>query len=175
MRDCVNRLLLIPCPVLVARDFNAKNRLWGSPQSNARGGILADWATELGLSIPNSGSRNICVRPQGQSIVDLTWVSPLAARLVGDWRVVVDAESLSDHRYIKMASTPASREVLTRRREAGNRARRWTLKKLEEETLYSSILAALWTRDGRGREESPPGGRGAIVRHLSRTGLDLSR
>jgi len=79
----------------------------------------------------------------------------LAARLVDDWRVVADAESLSDHRYIEMVSAPVSREVLTRRREAKSGARRWALKKLEEDALFSSILAALWEREGRGVEEMP--------------------
>jgi len=95
MGECIRRLL--PRPVLVAGDFNAKAGLWGSPQTNRRGSVLIEWAAELGLSILNSGTRSTCVRPQGQSIVDLSWVSPSAARLIGEWRVMVDAESLSDH------------------------------------------------------------------------------
>jgi len=153
MGECANRLLLLSSPVLIAGDFNAKFRLCGSPQSNRRGNVLAEWAAVLGLSILNSGTRSTCVRPRGQSIVDLTWVSPLAAHLVSDWRVVADAKSLSDHRYIEIASAPASREVLTRRREAKGEVRRWVLKKIEE-ALYSSILAAVWEREGRG-EDAP--------------------
>jgi len=51
--ECVRRLLLLPSPILVAGDFNAKSRLWGSPRTDARGNVLAEWAAELGLSILN--------------------------------------------------------------------------------------------------------------------------
>jgi len=61
MGECVRRLLLLPSPVLVASDFNAKSRLWGSPQSDTKGNVLVEWAAELGLSILNSGSRSTCV------------------------------------------------------------------------------------------------------------------
>jgi len=94
MGEYANRLLLLPSPVLIAGNFNAKSRLWGSPRTDGKGNVLTEWAAELGLSILNSGTRSTCVRPQGQCIVDLTWVSPLAARLIEDWTVVADVESV---------------------------------------------------------------------------------
>ncbi|XP_026828426.1 uncharacterized protein LOC105275209 [Ooceraea biroi] len=51
---CVGRCA--PRPVLVAGDFNAKSRVWGSPRSHARGETLVDWAASLGLCILNTGS-----------------------------------------------------------------------------------------------------------------------
>lgn len=32
--------------------------------------------------------------------MDLTWASPFAARLVRNWRMATEMETLSDHRYI---------------------------------------------------------------------------
>lgn len=69
-------------PIMVAGDFNAKSPVWGSPRQNRRGEVLIEWAAVLGLCVLNMGSRSTCVRPQGESIVDLTWVTPSAARLV---------------------------------------------------------------------------------------------
>ena len=82
--------------VLVLGDFNAKSVLWGSPRTNARGEAVAEWAAELDMRLINEGSRSTCVRWQGESIVDLTWASPSAARKVRSWEVTVDLETLSD-------------------------------------------------------------------------------
>lgn len=106
MGECIRRLLLLSCPVLVAGDFNAKSALWGSLRPDRRSEVFTEWAAELGLCIMNTGTRSTCVRPQGESIVDLTWADPSAACLIRDWRVVTDTESLSDHRYIEMVAAP---------------------------------------------------------------------
>jgi hypothetical protein len=75
---------------------------------------LEEWAAGLDLLILNERSRSTCVRSRGEFIVDLTWASPAAARLVGSWGVK-DIETLSDHLYIEMTVRATSREVLTRR------------------------------------------------------------
>jgi len=46
------------------------------------------------------GSSPTCVRDNGSSIIDLTWSSADVCRLLADLRVLSDAVSLSDHRYI---------------------------------------------------------------------------
>ncbi|XP_029674535.1 uncharacterized protein LOC115242415 [Formica exsecta] len=68
-----------PEPIMVAGDFNAKSRHWGSRQTNRKGGVLEEWAAVLGLGIVNQGSSSTLVCPQGESIIDLTWASPSAA------------------------------------------------------------------------------------------------
>ncbi|XP_071640006.1 uncharacterized protein [Temnothorax longispinosus] len=60
LRDFVERIL--PQPVIVAGDFNAKAALWGSPITNARGRILEDWAAGLGLVCVNTGNAQTCAR-----------------------------------------------------------------------------------------------------------------
>ncbi|XP_020297440.1 uncharacterized protein LOC109861979 [Pseudomyrmex gracilis] len=49
--------------------------LWGARLTNIRGTVVEDWATSLDLTLLNSGSLPTCIRPQGSSIVDLTWCS----------------------------------------------------------------------------------------------------
>ena len=69
--------------VLIFGDFNVKSTRWGSPQTNPRGEAVVEWA--LDLQLLNEGNKNTCVRWQGESIVDLTWASPSAARKVESW------------------------------------------------------------------------------------------
>ena len=107
IRNCV--VSLKNQDVLVLGDFNAKSTLWGSPRTNPRGEAVVEWAAELDLRLLNEGSKSTCVRWQGESIVDLTWASPSAARRVKNWRVAEELESLSDHRYIIIRLLPVTR------------------------------------------------------------------
>lgn len=91
----------LPEPIIVAGDLNAKSASWGSRRPNWRGAVLDDWAAVLGLCIINRGTSSTLVRPQGESIVDLTWTSPSAADRIDGWRVM-EQETLSDHLYIRM-------------------------------------------------------------------------
>lgn len=88
--------------VVVAGDFNSKSILWGSSRTNDRGTAVEDWASECELRLVNSGSEQTCVRMQGSSIIDLTWVTPDLLREVHDWKVPNEMENLSDHSYITM-------------------------------------------------------------------------
>jgi len=69
-------------PVIVTGDFNTHSRAWGCPGEDHYGRALGQWAATLGLVLVNTGSRTTCVRPQESSIVDITWCSPNAARLI---------------------------------------------------------------------------------------------
>lgn len=72
--DCVKRFA--SRSVLIMGDFNAKLTLWDSPRIDSKRRITEAWAATLGLSVLNSGTRSTCVWPQGESIVDLTWLPP---------------------------------------------------------------------------------------------------
>ncbi|XP_029673418.1 uncharacterized protein LOC115241682 [Formica exsecta] len=149
--ECIRRSPL-PRPVIIARDFNAKSALWGSPLTNRRGGVLEDWAS-LGLCIFNRGSRSTCVRPQGESIVDLTWAAPAAVHLVSGWEVL-EKETASDHLYIKMTISAAAPEMLSRRRDLETRPRRWVLRKMDENRLKAAILSSTWPEEGQGGKDA---------------------
>jgi hypothetical protein len=85
----------------------------------------------FGLVLHNAGSSATCVRPQGESIVDLTWSSPAAARWVESWGVLDDVETLSDHLYIEVAVRVTPRDVLDRRARNAAVSKRWALTKLD--------------------------------------------
>ncbi|XP_011859623.1 PREDICTED: uncharacterized protein LOC105557088 [Vollenhovia emeryi] len=137
---------VLPGPVLVAGDFNAKSPAnWGSRRPDIRGVEVVTWAARLGLELENRGQVSTCVRPQGESIVDLTWSSPAAAGWVEAWRVVEEAETLSDHLLIEMAVTRpnASREEDVQQRV------RWAINKIDPDKLMASLAAATWTQTSR--------------------------
>lgn len=54
------------------------------------------------LRLLNSGNVPTCTRWQGESIVDLTWISPSMVNMVYGWRVMTNVETLSDHNYIEI-------------------------------------------------------------------------
>lgn len=147
LETCVRRLQTKP--TLIAGDFNSWSRTWGSRRSGARGKALEEWAAELDLVLLNKGSTATCVRTQGESIIDLTWASPSAARMVKSWKVMTDMEHLSDHRYILIRlETPTAAK-----REGHRLEQRWALGKLEKDKLLASITSAIWSKDNETQEE----------------------
>ncbi|XP_032690640.1 uncharacterized protein LOC116853617 [Odontomachus brunneus] len=136
-----------PHPVVVVGDFNAKSGAWGSPVTNHRGRLTEAWAASTGLHLLNEGSVSTCMRPQGESIIDLTWVNVPAVRAVGGWRVAEGIDTGFDHLYIEVILSAISPEVLRRRRERERgRLGRWALRKMDEHALKASIAAAEWAR-----------------------------
>lgn len=139
-------------PTLVAGDFNSWSRTWGSKKTGARGRTLEEWAATLDLVLLNRGKTATCVRTQGESIIDLSWASPFAAKLVKSWEVRTDMEHLSDHRYILIRlENPAMVK-----REGCRPEQRWALRKLDEDKLIASITSSIWSRDNETQREEDP-------------------
>lgn len=87
---------------IIAGDFNAKNKLWGSRINDKRGELLIEWIAQHNLSVINEGMASICVCKQGESVVDITLCTGDLANKIKDWKVLEDIETLFDHRYIVM-------------------------------------------------------------------------
>ncbi|XP_037299090.1 uncharacterized protein LOC119190723 [Manduca sexta] len=96
---------------------------------------------------PKSGSEDTCVRHNGGSVVDITFATPDLARRVQGWRVLVEEETLSDHRYIRFSvSTPRTNQPsnsgsLTSRRWGGQR---WAVTRLNREAVKEAALVQAW-------------------------------
>lgn len=88
--------------VIVEGDFNAKSPLWGSPYYSPRGREVEDWAAETDLYLINEGKIPTCIRPQGTSIVDLSWSTVGLKARITDWRVRLEIETLSDYACVEM-------------------------------------------------------------------------
>lgn len=135
--NCIRRIGHLP--IILGGDFNAWHHTWGSRKSNVRGDTLSDWASAMNLTLLNQGSTSTCVRPQGSSIVDLTWATPTIASRLAKWSVLSEVEHLSDHRYIEVE---LQREKVT---QARNIRPRWAIKKLNEDNLMAAVMAATWS------------------------------
>ncbi|XP_045535743.1 uncharacterized protein LOC106719018 [Papilio machaon] len=135
-----------PSSVLVMGDFNARSSVWGDTVTSPRGAVLEEWALTLGLGLLNRGSRPTCVRPQGKSIVDLSFASPATARRVYGWEVVEGVESLSDHHYIRFTlletpTVPAHQGPESPHRDTP----RWVVRRLNPDLLREAAQVETWS------------------------------
>ncbi|XP_070162482.1 uncharacterized protein [Polyergus mexicanus] len=133
--------------IIIAGDFNAKANLWGASANDGRGLLLTRWAAERDLRIANTGDSPTCVRPQGSSIVDLTWVSPDLFPSIGDWCVRDELESLSDHLYISFSVGTSRPNTLVNK----TILRKWNIKRFDRD-LFMAVLT--WRGLGPGDEGS---------------------
>lgn len=120
---------------LICGDFNAKSPHWGLPRANNRGRMLEEWASELDLRIMNDGMELTCVRLQGTSFIDLTWVSPGLANRVQGWVVLRDVETFSNHQYIRF---DLNRGVVRNRSQ--EKYLRWRWDKLDKDLFHALMI-----------------------------------
>ncbi|XP_072936966.1 uncharacterized protein [Epargyreus clarus] len=139
--NCVRSCL--PRPVFVMGDFNAHSRVWGNRRDSVKGRATLEWAAGLDLRLLNRGSVSTCVRWQGESVVDLSWATLSAERLVTGWRVADDLVTLSDHRHILVdvvLRLPAA-DV----RRTNDQPRRWAMKRLNRDLLVAAAHVVDWS------------------------------
>lgn len=86
--------------LILCGDFNSHSAMWGSTLTDSRGILLQNWAANHDLRLVNHGTAPTCIRPQGDSIIDLTWVLADLIGYISEWRVRSDLESLSDHQCV---------------------------------------------------------------------------
>lgn len=123
--------------LLVGGDFNAHSVFWGSSSTDKRGELMERWSAMFDLRLLNDGISYTCIRPQGNSIVDLSWVSSgLIDRVVG-WSVLEYIETLSDHLYVVFTL----KQSLTSKRVHVHNYKRWNFKM--EDELFSETLELL--------------------------------
>lgn len=120
---------------IIGGDFNSKAHIWGSNTTNDRGEILLRWSASKNINLLNTGSSPTCVRPQGTSIVDLTWAEAILSSKIREWRVL-DEYTASDHMYIYFVMDSTYRHVNTDHKVKYNR---WAYKKMDVE-LYKETL-----------------------------------
>lgn len=146
------RNVLAPCmaSILVCGDFNAHSVAWGSSTGNRRGEIMERWSAALDLRLLNVGAKYTCVRPQGSSIVDLSWSSPdLVSRIV-NWSVLEEVETLSDHVYIEIKIN--SLDTKTSKVRTSNR---WNFMKLETELFLETLEMLANAKKPENLEQEP--------------------
>lgn len=88
------------CDVIVAGDFNAKHRAWGSRANDNKRESLFEFANALGLMVCNQGNKPTWQRGDSESHINVTVASANLTARVTNWRVL-EEYSHSDHSYIE--------------------------------------------------------------------------
>lgn len=126
--------------IIMCGDYNAKSVLWGSPITDTRGEHIERWAAANDFCLANIGNSPTCVRPEGNSIIDLTWMSPRAVGMIDGWTVREDLETMSDHKYIVFTiGTPLMRP------SNNGSLRRWDLSKMDKIAFSLSLEWACYS------------------------------
>ncbi|XP_018366431.1 PREDICTED: uncharacterized protein LOC108763377, partial [Trachymyrmex cornetzi] len=121
-------------------DLNSHSAMWGSRVDDLRGRILVDWISDLGLCCLSTGGASTCVRPQGESVVDVAFASPsIAATLVSYW--VLGLETLSDHLYVHLGFGETGYQAT---RRSHPRPARWALRSFDRDRMEAAIIAGTW-------------------------------
>ncbi|ENN74966.1 hypothetical protein YQE_08462, partial [Dendroctonus ponderosae] len=98
--DALGQLLLtFTKDIIIAGDFNAWSTDWGMKTTNGKGKILTEWMAVHSLTLQNNGNEPTFTRAEVGSIVDLTLARGDINAIFSGW-IVLDIETLSDHRYI---------------------------------------------------------------------------
>lgn len=142
---CLNNLSvpvqMSSIPQFICGDFNAKSTLWNCSDTNRRGELTERWAATHDLRLLNTGNAFTCIRPQGCSIVDLSWATSSLMSRVYRWKVLQDVETFSDHQYIEILLRNPANE-----KQTASSKLRWNFKKLDDE-LFMQVIEFLADSD----------------------------
>lgn len=85
----------------------------------------------------NGGKKEMCVRVQGSSMVNVTMGTEAATRIIKAWEVDSNTEILSDHKYIRIQTDGKDK---WNRVSRGIKFPRWNSKKLDKEWFTASVI-----------------------------------
>lgn len=126
--------------LVIGGDFNARSLRWDK-DTNWRGDLVEEWAAGCNVDLENVGQIPTCMRPQGDSVVDLTWTTATESMRIDEWQVLEEVESGSDHRYISFrmntGRTGTSETEKRRMRKTGNTG--WNFRKMDKEVFDMSV------------------------------------
>ncbi|XP_073962951.1 uncharacterized protein [Choristoneura fumiferana] len=84
----------------------------------------------------------------GGSIVDVTFATPAIGARIGDWRVLEEVETLSDHAYIRFRVSKAPLGPQTRTAgERGGDFPKWAISRLNLELAEEAAMVRAWSAD----------------------------
>lgn len=145
MLDALTCVAINKKPIVIAGDFNAWAREWGSQKTNRRGQSTLETIAKIDVYIANNGTQRTFHRNGGESIIDVTFCSPAIISNI-NWRVT-DEYTGSDHYIIryKVRSEPPRREGGGPRKSCRNT--RWKIKELNKEMLCVAFELMTTNRD----------------------------
>lgn len=140
---------------MVCGDFNAHSTAWGSKYESGKGNRLNRWMENNNFVLINEGNAPTCVRPQGTSIVDLTWSTPVLVNRIKEWKVDENTLSLSDHSYItfRINMGRANFDRIKDSKKIMDRSPRWKMDTLDQK-VFDEVIESKCSMDrAEGRNE----------------------
>lgn len=155
--------------MIVAGDLNAWSRLWGSPQDNVRGNIIADTIEQHDWICFNTGKTPTYRRGEVTSVIDITIATQTVASRITGWRVLEGQETMSDHERIQYAIA----EENTEHAQAPNipTSTGWNIRKGDKNNIRNALQNA--TKDVRLEDLQPLDALRVIV-EVASTALDTA-
>lgn len=126
--------------VIIAGNFNTRSPTWDSVRFNRKGELLEHWAASCDLLLLNEGFSSTCIRPQGESVIGLTWCSVGAMAMVRDWKILEEYETLSDHVFINFEIDFSLRRSAT---SSISTHIRWNMSKFDLDKFKESLSVSL--------------------------------
>lgn len=140
--------------LVLCGDFNSHSAMWGSVLTDTRGVLLQNWVADHDLRLVNNGTTPTCIRPQGDSVIDFTWVSADLMRHVTEWRVRSDLESLSDHQCVTFGIGSPLNGL---RRCPSSPYSRWNAARIDKDKFVESLEWACAVGPSNRELEDPEG------------------
>ncbi|XP_062713362.1 uncharacterized protein LOC134290278 [Aedes albopictus] len=134
MLDRITEELIGRRPVVIAGDFNAWAVEWGSRLTTPRGSSLLEALAKLNIDIANEGSTSTYRREGRESIVDVTFCSPVLMGAI-NWRVC-EEYTHSDHQAIRYHIGGRAR---LESRGTQTNERRWRTANFEKDVFVEAL------------------------------------
>jgi retron-type reverse transcriptase len=87
-------------PLIMGSDTNAHSTVWGSDKTNKRGEMVEDFLLTTGLRFLNEGLEYTFSSPVGESIIDLSLITPDLKPRCSGWKHT-EANYTSDHKCLE--------------------------------------------------------------------------
>lgn len=131
-------VLLAGSNTIIGGDFNSWSTMWGSTLTDTRGSKLSRWAATNDVRLINVGKKPTCVRPQGTSVVDLTWSTPDLGNKIKLW-TILEHLTMSDHKYIYFEVYFTMYKGRNEAVASKKKYPRWSSRKLNEEMFKENL------------------------------------
>lgn len=138
--------------VIVCEDYNAKSPVWFASLEDRRGKKLIELTNLLDLRLANNSPDATCIRPQGSSIVDLTWCSADLISSLQNWKVEKEELSMSDHLYITFAIKIGRLLDINKR----NTRIAWSFSKFDPDLFQSTLVWECYAEDFEEKYQHTP-------------------
>lgn len=126
--------------VVLMGDFNARSIMWGDRINTSRGNRVYDMISGLNLRICNQVGVPTCVRVQGNSVIDLAFVSNKINNRYVEWSVC-DTKVYSDDVMIRLSISKNTRRIHAPTIPFG---RCWSTKNMDNDRFLAVLIAYDW-------------------------------